>query len=124
MYYGLSSLIIRLSEKVTKSVDLLTKLCASKSPTSRKPLCPRTVGLLFPVQCPSLPSPVISGSLLSVSYIKRDRISHEYLETYTKIMRSCFSFMVLLRLRPGSVSTATTLFGLSFSPTLLTVRAL
>lgn len=44
---------------------------------------------------------IISGSFVSMSYIKEDMISRMYLESYTKITESCFSFMVLLRFKPG-----------------------
>lgn len=42
-----------------------------------------------------------------MNYIKGDIISHMYLESYTKITKSCFSFTMHLRIKP-SVSMATT----------------
>lgn len=69
------------------------------------------ISWVFPPWCalfPDLGKNIISGRFVSVSYIKADLISCMYLESYTKITKSCFSFMMLLRFEHGSVSMTTT----------------
>lgn len=57
---------------------------------------------------PDLVKNIVSGNFVSISYIKEDIISHMYLESYTNIMKSYFSFMMLLRFKHCFVSMATT----------------
>lgn len=102
-------LIIRVSEIVTKPVDLSAKLTASESATLKENSYVRG-HFTSSVVCPSLIWWRIL-LLLAISYqwvIQRDIISRMYLESYTNITKSYFSFMMLLRFEHCSVSMATT----------------
>lgn len=69
----------------------------------RESHCVHTSGLTFPLRCAQARrgKEDYLWQFVSMSYIKEDTISRMYLESYTKITENCFSFVVLLRFKPG-----------------------
>lgn len=111
MYYDLISINnwpFRESDQTSWSFNQTLCLKLSNFERATVFICQGAFCFLCGMPFPGLVRNIISGSFVSMSCIKEDIMSHMYLESYTKIMKSCFSFMMLLRFKRGSVSMTTT----------------